>query len=100
MHDGYRGVNIHAGLPLSGDLSVDPDRRRARLQQRDTDGRLAASGLLMPGMPDYVAYGARGRRETIRQLAELRRRLAAAEHALDGALAAMKQGRGCVRCRQ
>jgi hypothetical protein len=38
-----------------------------------------------------VADGARGRREAIQQLADLRRRLAAAEDALTDALAAMKQ---------
>src|SRR5689334_17067135 len=38
-----------------------------------------------------VADGARGRREAIRQLADLRRKLAAAEDALTDALAAMKQ---------
>jgi len=44
-----------------------------------------------------VADGARGRREAIRQLADLRRRLAAAENALADALAAMKQaGRRAV----
>ena len=38
-----------------------------------------------------VVDGARGRREAIRQLAELRRRLTAAEDALTGAHAATKQ---------
>jgi hypothetical protein len=38
-----------------------------------------------------VVSGARERREAIRQLAELRRRLAAAEDALTNALAAMRQ---------
>jgi hypothetical protein len=41
-----------------------------------------------------VAGGARARPEAIRQLAELRRRLAAAEDALIDALAAMKQAEG------
>ncbi len=39
----------------------------------------------------FVEYGARQRREAIRQLAELRRRLAAAEDALADALASMKR---------
>jgi hypothetical protein len=41
-----------------------------------------------------VADGARERREAIRQLAELRRRQAAAEDALTDALAAMKSAEG------
>jgi hypothetical protein len=42
----------------------------------------------------WVADGARGRREVVRQLADLRRRLAAAEDAVTDALAAMKQAEG------
>jgi hypothetical protein len=42
----------------------------------------------------WVADGARGRREAVRQLADLRRRLAAAEDAVTDALAAMKQAEG------
>ena len=41
-----------------------------------------------------MADGARGRREAIRQLADLRRRLATAEDTLADALAAMKQAEG------
>jgi hypothetical protein len=41
-----------------------------------------------------VADGPRERREAIRQLAGMRRRLAAAEDALTDALAAMKQAEG------
>jgi len=42
----------------------------------------------------WVADGAPGRREAVRQLADLRRRLAAAEDAVTDALAAMKQAEG------
>src|SRR5579871_5215867 len=46
-----------------------------------------------------MAEGARGRREVILELADLRRRLAAAEDALTDALTAMKSAEG-IRCRQ
>lgn len=50
----------------------------------------APGGLLVPVERD----GARERREAIRQLADLRRRLTAAEDALTDALAEMKQAEG------
>ena len=45
----------------------------------------------LPGILDCVVDGARERREAIRQLAGLRRRLAVAEDTLTDALAAMKR---------
>jgi chromosome segregation ATPase len=56
--------------------------------------RPTRAGLILAGILDCVTNEARERREAIRLLADLRRRLAAAEDALTDALAAMKQAEG------
>jgi len=54
-----------------------PNRARAAATTRPH-----GTGLSLPGILDCVVSGARGRREAIRQLADLRRRLKAAEGVL------------------
>ena len=67
-------------------------RQRGRRAQRSwLTCSLHGAGLDVPGILDGVVDGARERREAIRQLASLRRRLAAAEDALSEAQAATKQ---------